>query len=296
MVCFWALLSTELEFIYTSYYSLDRHSLWDFIHPEEVLLAKRDLVRFIQTNQSNGSVTRCRLKDYTNNSSLDWIVVDMTMYVATQDLVLAFFHPIQEVSCQEQPNCYHLREALIHRLHRNLPSPSLSTSSSISSSSSQPIYPDTPYQSLSIMDTRYQSIVLSWPEETDRVLDVHLSSDKHNGCSRYIQPQVRLISGQRIERLVIEYGTIGFILTRIDKIQTHISFEENSNKQQQYQRNHCQSCGTDSSPEWRRGPTGHKTLCNACGLRYSRSVARQGKKQKQHSLIQSQNTPHYHPY
>jgi hypothetical protein len=22
---------------------------------------------------------------------------------------------------------------------------------------------------------------------------------------------------------------------------------------------HCQSCGTDSSPEWRRGPTGHKT-------------------------------------
>lgn len=24
-------------------------------------------------------------------------------------------------------------------------------------------------------------------------------------------------------------------------------------------RNQCQSCGTDSSPEWRRGPTGHKT-------------------------------------
>lgn len=24
-------------------------------------------------------------------------------------------------------------------------------------------------------------------------------------------------------------------------------------------RNQCQSCGTESSPEWRRGPTGHKT-------------------------------------
>ncbi|KAI9490773.1 hypothetical protein BDB00DRAFT_790018 [Zychaea mexicana] len=37
--------------------------------------------------------------------------------------------------------------------------------------------------------------------------------------------------------------------------------------------NRCESCGTDSSPEWRKGPSGHKTLCNACGLRYSRSVA-----------------------
>ncbi|KAI7862079.1 hypothetical protein BDF14DRAFT_1886457 [Spinellus fusiger] len=42
-------------------------------------------------------------------------------------------------------------------------------------------------------------------------------------------------------------------------------------------KNCCESCNTDSSPEWRRGPSGHKTLCNACGLRYARSVARQGK-------------------
>ncbi|OMH80515.1 GATA zinc finger domain-containing protein 12 [Zancudomyces culisetae] len=36
----------------------------------------------------------------------------------------------------------------------------------------------------------------------------------------------------------------------------------------------CQNCGVTSSPEWRRGPNGHKTLCNACGLRYSRSQKR----------------------
>ncbi|KAI8324750.1 hypothetical protein GQ54DRAFT_295920 [Martensiomyces pterosporus] len=40
----------------------------------------------------------------------------------------------------------------------------------------------------------------------------------------------------------------------------------------------CKSCGTDSSPEWRKGPTGHKTLCNACGLRYARSINRANKK------------------
>ncbi|KAJ1984451.1 hypothetical protein H4R34_000656 [Dimargaris verticillata] len=39
----------------------------------------------------------------------------------------------------------------------------------------------------------------------------------------------------------------------------------------------CESCKTDSSPEWRRGPSGHKTLCNACGLRYSRSLLREKK-------------------
>ncbi|PVI00901.1 hypothetical protein DM02DRAFT_671679 [Periconia macrospinosa] len=27
----------------------------------------------------------------------------------------------------------------------------------------------------------------------------------------------------------------------------------------------CTSCGTSSSPEWRKGPEGPKTLCNACG-------------------------------
>ncbi|KAF9542573.1 hypothetical protein EC957_001866 [Mortierella hygrophila] len=44
----------------------------------------------------------------------------------------------------------------------------------------------------------------------------------------------------------------------------------------------CESCGTTNSPEWRRGQSGKKDLCNACGLRYSRSVARQNRQaQKQ---------------
>jgi len=38
----------------------------------------------------------------------------------------------------------------------------------------------------------------------------------------------------------------------------------------------CTSCGTSTTPEWRSGPTGPKTLCNACGLQYSKA-----QKQKQ---------------
>ncbi|KAK4997188.1 white collar 2 type of transcription factor [Elasticomyces elasticus] len=32
----------------------------------------------------------------------------------------------------------------------------------------------------------------------------------------------------------------------------------------------CQDCGTLDSPEWRKGPRGPKTLCNACGLRWAK--------------------------
>jgi hypothetical protein len=32
----------------------------------------------------------------------------------------------------------------------------------------------------------------------------------------------------------------------------------------------CTSCGRTDSPEWRKGPDGKHTLCNACGLRYAR--------------------------
>eukprot|EP01113_Clastostelium_recurvatum_P022300 TRINITY_DN2658_c0_g1_i1.p1 TRINITY_DN2658_c0_g1~~TRINITY_DN2658_c0_g1_i1.p1 ORF type:complete len:337 (-),score=61.45 TRINITY_DN2658_c0_g1_i1:34-1044(-) len=32
----------------------------------------------------------------------------------------------------------------------------------------------------------------------------------------------------------------------------------------------CYQCGSKSSPEWRRGPEGPKTLCNACGIRFAK--------------------------
>ena len=45
----------------------------------------------------------------------------------------------------------------------------------------------------------------------------------------------------------------------------------------------CANCGRTSSAEWRSGPTGPKTLCNACGLRWSkaRSQAAQAEKKRQ---------------
>ncbi|OMP09176.1 Zinc finger, GATA-type [Corchorus olitorius] len=30
----------------------------------------------------------------------------------------------------------------------------------------------------------------------------------------------------------------------------------------------CQHCGAEKTPQWRAGPLGPKTLCNACGVRF----------------------------
>ncbi|RKP22518.1 hypothetical protein SYNPS1DRAFT_31880 [Syncephalis pseudoplumigaleata] len=59
----------------------------------------------------------------------------------------------------------------------------------------------------------------------------------------------------------------------------------------------CEQCGTMRSPEWRRGPSGHKTLCNACGLRYSRSLARAGKvaQNQRNASLASQSTSGQRP-
>lgn len=38
----------------------------------------------------------------------------------------------------------------------------------------------------------------------------------------------------------------------------------------------CQRCGITETPEWRRGPNGARTLCNACGLFHAKILKRDG--------------------
>ncbi|KAJ8584390.1 glucocorticoid receptor-like (DNA-binding domain), partial [Rhizopogon salebrosus TDB-379] len=39
----------------------------------------------------------------------------------------------------------------------------------------------------------------------------------------------------------------------------------------------CHSCNIRETPEWRRGPDGARTLCNACGLHYAKLVRKRDK-------------------
>ncbi|KAI8988225.1 hypothetical protein BDF20DRAFT_833099 [Mycotypha africana] len=142
VTCFWSLLSLDnLEFLYiptvvgrrkilntnqTLEDILLHHSLYEFMHPTEIELAKSDLSNFLNLKILAGSVTRCRLlsleniacraagmeppsasqtnqgaivsKPYndhtTDNVDNMWTVVDIVIYSATHELVLAFFHNI----------------------------------------------------------------------------------------------------------------------------------------------------------------------------------------------------------
>eukprot|EP01112_Ceratiomyxa_fruticulosa_P002028 TRINITY_DN12174_c0_g2_i1.p1 TRINITY_DN12174_c0_g2~~TRINITY_DN12174_c0_g2_i1.p1 ORF type:complete len:186 (+),score=20.47 TRINITY_DN12174_c0_g2_i1:452-1009(+) len=37
----------------------------------------------------------------------------------------------------------------------------------------------------------------------------------------------------------------------------------------------CLVCKTTQSPQWRRGPSGQKTLCNACGIKYQNMIKKE---------------------
>lgn len=51
------------------------------------------------------------------------------------------------------------------------------------------------------------------------------------------------------------------------------------------QQRDCANCHTRVTPEWRRGPSGMRDLCNSCGLRWAKQVGRGGSDQNAHKLV-----------
>ncbi|KAI9283130.1 hypothetical protein BY458DRAFT_495518 [Sporodiniella umbellata] len=43
----------------------------------------------------------------------------------------------------------------------------------------------------------------------------------------------------------------------------------------------CQSCQSSETPEWRKGPLGPRTLCNACGLIWTKLRKQEKEKKKE---------------
>ncbi|KAG0366113.1 hypothetical protein BGZ54_005791 [Gamsiella multidivaricata] len=55
----------------------------------------------------------------------------------------------------------------------------------------------------------------------------------------------------------------------------------------------CLSCDSSDTPEWRRGPEGARTLCNACGLHYAKLLKRQQQQQQHQEQQRQQNQLQY---
>jgi PAS domain S-box-containing protein len=63
----------------------------------------------------------------------------------------------------------------------------------------------------------------------------------------------------------------------IDKADARYSYADKKHKKVKSADEYvCTDCGTLDSPEWRKGPNGPKTLCNACGLRWAKKEKKKG--------------------
>ena len=56
----------------------------------------------------------------------------------------------------------------------------------------------------------------------------------------------------------------------------YVIMEANVCKQKAAPPGRCHSCNRAETPEWRRGPDGARTLCNACGLHYAKLTRKMG--------------------
>ncbi|KAH8722716.1 hypothetical protein GQ44DRAFT_807130 [Phaeosphaeriaceae sp. PMI808] len=57
----------------------------------------------------------------------------------------------------------------------------------------------------------------------------------------------------------------------------------------------CHSCNRAETPEWRRGPDGARTLCNACGLHYAKLTRKMGSKAMTSSNLRPKSLDHGSP-
>ncbi|KAK9459894.1 uncharacterized protein V1516DRAFT_665406 [Lipomyces oligophaga] len=53
----------------------------------------------------------------------------------------------------------------------------------------------------------------------------------------------------------------------------------------------CRQCGITETPEWRRGPDGARTLCNACGLHHAKMLRKQSMKETKESPQRNSPSP-----
>ncbi|KAE8655089.1 GATA transcription factor 16 [Hibiscus syriacus] len=59
----------------------------------------------------------------------------------------------------------------------------------------------------------------------------------------------------------------------------------------------CANCDTTSTPLWRNGPRGPKSLCNACGIRFKKEERRASAANANNnsSIVEQQHHGYYHP-
>ncbi|ORE06369.1 hypothetical protein BCV72DRAFT_305566 [Rhizopus microsporus var. microsporus] len=400
-VCFWAILSADnFRFIYVSdttrrSHIKDRilnHSLLNFIHPEELPLAKADLLHFMKIKTLASAVTRCRLNKITEEHNQEWIMTDIIMYPATSRTLLTFFHDCHQETCYDYREFYYNVNEMKQSIENYM----------------APTLLDHLLRVFQIYDNSTYQLLASWPLPVDHLKCIMQTPDKlhhplysQEAQRQFIEDVSRLTQNMTVkeinsghllqprlgccqhifsnstvtldplgqcdvESIIIYFGPIVFATFQVTPVHPQ-SYHRPASIQSEFRRmprihellndqillippkapkvddntiqqqlvsshgriganndgdtsdrsninmessggssisnskdnnNHdklsafktwkgrfivrekkCEYCQVSTSPEWRRGPSGHKTLCNACGLRYARLVAKQEKQQ-----------------
>ncbi|KAI8370534.1 uncharacterized protein BYT42DRAFT_582766 [Radiomyces spectabilis] len=220
--CFWALLTlNDLVLLYSSAIphhstSLSHRSLYDVFHPDEVTLARRDFTRFMDTMTLNGSITRCRLRNLQDWStpaynSSSWMVVDLTMYIVSDQCVLAFFHThpmaghhMCGVETYDNNMIHHLKKNLHQTLHSRIPFSSRSRHLTIL------------YKNLQ------QTLWTSSHHPLDPTLLKDITSYQHSSMQNTSIKRLYTKS-HVVDRLVIHYGCLVFISIDSPNTQSSLS-------------------------------------------------------------------------
>lgn len=92
-------------------------------------------------------------------------------------------------------------------------------------------------------------------------------------CAYLFTPFLWLLalSLQRVSVFSIVFQTV--ISSRLDREYGHAN---QASLQKAAPPGRCHSCNRAETPEWRRGPDGARTLCNACGLHYAKLTRKMG--------------------
>ena len=269
-----------------------------FVHPDEQPRVMDHMRTIMQDSTLFGRVIQCRYATLTSMPAYlhgvhvpDYDTVDVIVSRLHEQLVVCFFHATEDAShaCGLAPGSFEAFEC--ERLWQSL-----------WASCPPPWGPATHvFQILSSDEPR--SLLMSWPPpHTYYARDfVQLVKDaalpEHATCMHRLRASHRLTSKQAtfsVTSVLVPCASIVLACFQIAQQQASPLAAASSSwsdleasRQVDVSVSMCTSCGRTDSPEWRRGPSGLKTLCNACGLRYARSLASRQRRHEHGSITPS---------
>lgn len=98
-----------------------------------------------------------------------------------------------------------------------------------------------------------------------------IACDSCKGKMYRMAASVHGLTPEEVEDLLLTAERRNKITTAPPTVRTRV-FRKGKNRGKVIPGLNCQACGAISTPEWRRGPSGKKDYCNACGLHYAKQL------------------------